>query len=678
MNGSRFSRQRPTNRKCEKSKLKGPALRGPLLSGLRFRAVMVDNHLFPKESTLFFHEQWRHLDPKDGRVMQALIIIEAQGKAQAWTRITEAIRMPSLVVATSGHVCHFPNRLTPLGIDIRKGKTLDPGRVPDPVKSRAIIEAVASVPETCPIVIAMDNDVEGDVIAFDVVEIILKNFPSRASRMVRIRPGPITREGVRAALASARRISGRRIVSDAVHGRSRAVTDRWIGSTFSRMAGVPVGRVRSAVLGATLLLNRAPQRLVSHPETGEITFQARSAMGGRPFIARVPLTGSEDSSRVAKLVSLARRHTGLLVPGAVRPRQSLSAAVAPRVGTVRPFNTADALAYASRHHGITSSVAMRGLQDAYQDGIISYPRTDSRNLSSESASKVVMLGFSCGLNGLEADVLANEGRISADGIEVTPDAHEALHPVMALSTVNSDRLRQMIRRPIREPESGWQRAEVRDLMAALVARRSFEAAREIMLEPGNWHLDNVQGISPEEAELLHDLDWQREIGFNYPWTRHLITGVRSWPMEAVLLELMASEGLGRPSTYAGHLRTATQSGEIEMAAFPSPPRPSVSGMRSLRKIPASVWDPATCRLIEATMENKSNFVGEDTSGYLNERARHRVLSWFTKVPDEMRIPLEAAISLAQGGGRTSGHKKTAEAAHPGEISMEPAPPSPYN
>ncbi|MBW3243559.1 hypothetical protein KUV57_12875 [Epibacterium sp. DP7N7-1] len=610
--------------------------------------------------------------------MQALIFIEAKGKAHAWTRITEAIRMPSLVIATSGHVCHFPKRLTPLGIDIQQGAILDKGRIPDPVKEREIIEAVSSVPETCPIIIAMDNDVEGDVIAFDVVEIILRNFKRRANRMVRVRPGPITREGVRAALASAKRISGRRIVADAVHGRARAVTDRWIGSTFSRMAGVPVGRVRSAVLGATLLLNRAPERLSDRPETGEITFQARSSMGGRPFIARVSLTGSEAHQKVSKLVNLARRHSGLLVPGAVRPRQSLSAAVAPRVGTVRPFNTADALAYASRHHGITSSIAMRGLQDAYQDGIISYPRTESRDISTESASRVVMLGFSCGLNGLEADVLASEGRVSADGHVVTPDAHEALHPVMALSTVNSDRLRQMIRRPIREPEGGWKRSDVRDLMAALVSRRAFESAREIMLEPGNWHLDNIQGISPEEAELLQDLDWHREQGFNYPWTRNLITGVRSWPMEAVLLELMASEGLGRPSTYAGHLRTATQSGEIEMAGFPSPPRPSVKGMQSLRRIPATVWDPATCRMIETVMENKGNIVKEDTSGFLNERARHRVLNWFVKVPDEMRIPLEAAIKMSRGGGRESGHQKAAETSHPGEISMEPTPPSPYN
>jgi DNA topoisomerase-1 len=618
--------------------------------------------------------------------MQALIIIEAHGKANAWSRITKQIRMPSLVVATGGHVCQFPRKLFPLGIDMRKGKTLDYGRKPDPEKVRDIIKAVSSVPETCPIVIAMDNDVEGDVIAYDVVEIILSHFPKRASRMVRVRPGPITTEGVRAALASAERISGRRIVNDAIHGRARAVTDRWIGSTFSKIAGVPVGRVRSAVLGSTYLLNRAPKYLRGRPETGEITFQARSAMGGRPFVARISLTGEEDPDYVRKLMRLARRYSGLLVPGAVRPLQSLSAAIAPRIGTVRPFNTADALAYASRYYGVSSGYAMRGLQDAYQAGLISYPRTDSRDLSRSSASKVVMLGFSCGLSGLDADVLGTEGRISPNGDMVEIDNHEALHPVLRLSTVNSERLRQMVRRPIRKPEAGWTRPELRDLMASLVARRAFEAAKEIQLEAGIWNVNNVSGVDAEDADILSDLEWSREIGYNYPWSRHLITGVREWPMESVLLDLMASEGLGRPATYAGHLRTATESGEIETAAFPAPPRPSPKGMRALRRTPKSVWNPATCRMIETVIGNPDNFLRENPAGTLGERARFRVLSWFKAIPEEMREPLQRSLSASQSGGRRDGRKKhLAQAAAPGspatsgmEVPQAPPEPSPYN
>ena len=585
--------------------------------------------------------------------MQALIFIEAHGKAVAWERITDAIRMKSRVIATGGHICGFPSRLTPLGIDIKKGHVLDPGRQPDPRKTALILSAVREAPASVPILIATDDDVEGDVIAFDVIDIILANFPDRASRMVRVRPGPITVEGVRAALSSATRISGRRIVSDAVQGRTRAVTDRWIGATFSKIAGVPVGRVRSALLGATFLLNKAPDRLRELPETGEITFQARSASGGRYFIARVALSGFEPPEKIARLVELSRRFEGLLVPGAVRPLEPMGAAIAPRVGTVRPFNTADALAYASRHHGVSSSLAMRGLQDAYQAGIISYPRTESRVVSAASASKVVMLGVSCGLTGLDVETLASEGRIRSDGSVEQVDTHEALHPVLALSTMNSDMLKNMIRKPVRKTEIDWTRQELQNLMATIVSRRAFEAAREIEIERGIWRLDNAATVSPGEAELLADLDWQREKGFNFPWTRSFSTGVREWPIESVLLEMMAAEGLGRPSTYAGHIATATKSGEIESSVFPAPPRPTPQGMHALRKTPKSVWNPATCRMIETVMENHGNVLREDESAILGERARHRVMAWLARIPEEMRTPLIAALE-AEGSGRDSG------------------------
>ncbi|MCW3784653.1 DNA topoisomerase [Defluviimonas salinarum] len=610
--------------------------------------------------------------------MQALIIIEASGKAKSWARITAAIGMPSRVVATGGHVCHFPDRLFPLGIDVRAGEFLDPGRKPDPERAERILSAISETPETCPIIIAMDNDVEGDVIAHDVIGLILARFPARSGRVVRVRPGPITNEGVRAALAAATRIAERRIVSDAVQGRARAVTDRWIGATFSKLAGVPVGRVRSAVLGATLLLNRAPDRLLDRPETGEITFQARAAVGGRPFVSRVALTGHEDPSRIEALAKLARRFSGLLVPGAVRPIMSLSAAVAPRIGTVRPFHTADALAYASRHHGVSAVAAMRGLQDAYQDGLISYPRTDGREMSAESASRVVMMGFACGLAGLETEVLSTEGRVRG-GAGRIPDTHEALHPVLPLSTANSDRLRELVRRPVREPVGGWDRDGVRDLMVTLVARRAFEAAREITLERGMWRADNIAGIDPQEAEILEDLDWVREEGFNFPWTRSLSTGVRAWPTESVLLDLMATEGLGRPSTYATHLRTAIESGDIEEGVFPLPPRPSPAGMAALRRMPRSVWNPATCRMIESAMENAGNRLSEDEAAPLSERARHRVLAWFAKVPEEMRGPLSEALLSGQAGREAGGIAMSAprDEASPLEFNTGLAEPTPF-
>jgi|GEM_PF-5757390 len=591
--------------------------------------------------------------------MQALIFIEANGKAAAWSRIVRSLGMTAQVIPTGGHVCSFPDKLFPLGIDMRKEGKLEARRAPDPEKLRRIVDAVKAAPANAHIVLAMDNDVEGDVIAYDVAEIIFRSAPERVDAIYRVRPGPITAKGVRHAMSMAkpvRKCLGR-MVNDAIPGRARAVTDRWIGAVFSRMANVAVGRVRSAILGAVYLNNRAPQFLRGRPEVGEITFQARSATGGRPFIARVPLSGTETPDHVQALIRLAKEWSGRQIPGSVRPLQSLSAAIAPRMGTVRPFNTADALAYASRHHGIPVKMAMQGLQDSYLRGLISYPRTDSHEISSESASRVTMLGFGCGLDGLEAEVLSSEGRISSlEQVALTHDnAHEALHPVVGISTKTTQQMRELIRKPLRKPPGGWDRDSVINAMTILVSRRAFEASREITLERGNWGIDNQAGIASDDAELLQDLEWFRDEGFNFPWTRNFLTSVKEWPLDAVLLETMVIEGIGRPSTYAAHVNVAVESEDIEFRDFPGLPKPTPQGKETLKKIPKSVWNPAVCRQIEDALENAGNLVREDISSPLQKRARHRVLFWLNKIPDDMRKPLLEALDE----GRSSREKGVA-------------------
>lgn len=612
--------------------------------------------------------------------MQAVVIIEAHGKIRAWSRILRDIGISATILATGGHLCAFPDSLFPIGIRLEAGSTLDPTRRPDPERLARLLDAIREAPDGARIFIATDHDVEGDVIALDVIEALLAENRSLVDRIFRLRPAAITAEGVRAALAAATplRASATRTVSDAVQGRARAVSDRWIGAAFSRLAGLPVGRVRSALLGAVFLLGRAPSLLRGRPETGEITLQARSASGGRPFFARVPLTGQEDPDRIAQLIRIARRFEGGLVPGVVRIPMSLSAAVAPRFGSARPFNTGDVLIHAARHHGVSISQGMRGLQDAYLQGFSSYPRTDGREISRESAARVVRLGYACGLENLDADYLS--GQIA--NANAGPVVHEGLHPVPSMTSENMERLRGLVRRPIpAAPEGGRSREDVADIIITLIARRAFEAAREITLQRGHWRRDNGSGVSEEDARLLEDLDWFQEDGFAFPWSRDLVTKVRQWPMEAILLEMMIQEGLGRPSTYAAHVKVAMASADIEPGVFPAPPRPSPQGVTSLKRTPSTIWNPATCRMIEAAIENSGNMLKEDLSWPLQERARHRVTAWFDRLPQDIQDTLLAALSEGRGD-RTRGlvlsQPEMAEADGPLVMSVDLVAPSPFN
>lgn len=612
--------------------------------------------------------------------MQALVFIEANGKARAWSKILRDIGVTATVIATTGHVCSYPRGLFPIGIDLGAKGRFERLRAPIPEKRQRILDAVSAAPRDAAIIVACDNDTEGDVISLDVVDIIRAQFPARMNRVVRVQPGPITPSGVRTALASARNLveCNEDMIDDAVAGRARAATDRWIGATFSRQAGLPVGRVRSAILGTVWMMARNPHLLRQRPETGEITIQARSATGGRPFVARIPLFGGEDPEYLSVLRALAAKWAGRPVPGIVRIPTPAGAAIAPRVGSVRPFTTAEALVYAARFHAIPVQMAMKGLQNGYQAGILSYPRTDSRFISDDSANRITMLGQSMGLQGLEAVVLSSQARVAQ--IDGPAPAHEALHPVMPITTANANFLKSVVRLPIREPSEGWDQASVNKAMIAIVARRAMEAARDIVEEWGNWQPDNQAPVSNEEADILRDLDFVREVNFNFPWTRSYATGERAWPLDAVLLETMAEEEIGRPSTYAAHIATAIESGDIEAGADFEPPRPSPQGMTTLKRTPKSVWHPATCRMIERALENSGNILREDEDAPIELRARHRVLSWLQRVPADMREALLEALN-GEVAGRIPGSGPSlpvADAAGAAEYDLSAVPePSPF-
>lgn len=597
--------------------------------------------------------------------MQSLVIIEAQGKVRTWQKVLEDIGIRAAVLATHGHVFRFPDRLDPLGISIDANSPCDPGRTADPQRLGKLHQAIDALDPGARVFIASDDDPEGDVIALDVIESILRHNSALIDRIYRVRPGALTRDGITAALAAAEplRETGARLIAAALPGRARAISDRWIGATFSRMAGHPVGRVRSALLGAFFLLERAPAMLRDTPELGEITFRCRSASGGQPFVARVALDGRNDRDLTVRQAAMAARHVGGMVPGVVRPRESLSAAVAPRIGNVRPFNTGDALAHASRHFSLGAVQAMRGLQDGYMSGFLSYPRTDSHEISRESAVRVARLADACRISGVEVVTLSDRPSLIGGDEDAAPirTAHEALHPVCDLEPSRVAELERLTRSPLRfNDHSGDGPELIRDIMITIVARRAFEAGRRIEMEVGDWRPDNVAAIPQEEAELLEDLDWQREAGPALPWSKDLMTGTRIWPLRAVVIDMMMIEGLGRASTLAYHADTAERSGEIDPGSLLQPPRPTPMGVSVLRKIPKGLWNPATCRMIEAANANTGGLIPEEPSDTLQTRVRKRVTFWLGHLSEEMRDALLESFDKT-GDGRAANAQGPAKA-----------------
>ncbi len=558
--------------------------------------------------------------------MRALVIMESDSEARAWTVIARTMGLDVAVLATRGPVRAFPRALRPLGVDLSPGGDPEALRSPVGDVARRVAVAVAETDAGTAIVVATGDGVEGHVAALDVAEILIGLGDGVADRVVRVLPGEMTARGVRASLAAARPLMSclPEMVDMALPGRARAVVDRAMGAAMSGIAGAPSGRVRTALLGALWMANRASERLRGNPETGEIVFQSRASLGGRPFVARVALTGRDEPGRVMALAALAQRWKGRFVPGCVRPLSPAGAAIAPRMGTVRPFTSDEAVVHAARHHAMPVGVAMRGLRDAWLSGAVSAPVTSSRGLSRRIAGDVVRLGFACGMEGLEVDVLSSDGRLS-DLAGVT----SGLYPLSDLTVAGTDALAALVRRPVTVPTGGWDRDTAREAMTALVARRAFEAGREILMEPGIWSPDNTGAVATSDAKLLRDLDWLREDGFRFPWSRDLLTGTKVWPLDAVLLEIAAIEDLGNASGRAARAAAMAVSGEVVSMPFPLLPRPSAAGMAVLRALPSASWIPETCRAIEAALDSGDD--GEVHDG-VTDRVRRRVVAGMERAP----------------------------------------------
>lgn len=598
-----------------------------------------------------------------------LIFIEAQGKVQAWSRLLAGRGWQARVVACNGHVAGFPESLENLGLGFEavggKYRLREKARSDLPHAGELIRGAIAGLSPEARIYLATDEDTEGDVIAWDICRLILNQDRSFLSRIYRLRPRALTPTGLTQSLAAARSAiedpDGMALA--AIPGRTRAAFDRWIGHGLSR-PGLPVGRIRSGLLG---LLARPTQ---FPAETGEVILRARSARGGPPFVARIPLLGPGHP-----LSSLALWHAGGFIPGQVRPITTLSAAAATRIGRPAPINTAQALLTAGRQFGMNARRAADGLQAAYLAGMISYPRVDAHTISAESANSAIQIAGFAGIEGFSADLLAGPRPSERQKLQ-----HEALHPLLGgAADLKAWRALVML------PDSGA--VSDRDRMASIVARATLEAGMDRQLRKGSW--DHEDEVDQDTAVLLGELEWLQEIGPRPTWSRQLDTGCRAWPTDTVLVDLLASNDLARPSTYAFHAEKLAGSDEIEIPVPYAPPRPSARGRAileaagdlarpgknaALETAFARPVDPARHSLIPDAI----NFRLMEALLQLSDALRERLLKAVPRLPELMapsrpaEAPKQTPPSSAQADRRVAGGQSPASAPRPSHATA-PAP-----
>lgn len=426
--------------------------------------------------------------------MKNLFIIEAPGKTKHLEELLNSIDIEAKVIATRGHIMTMPQSLDTLGID---SSFRDFKREPRDWKTIDYIRQHAKDSEQ--IFIATDADKEGDVIAWDVFEVIKDINPLP----YRMKLKGMDEDSIKEALKNVSNVS----IKDATPGRTRAIIDRMIGATFSK-DGTVVGRIGTAILG---MVNEI------EPDTNKLKLVAPSKEGGRPWVAETEINKTISLDIAKNLIKL---NFPALEFNKILNKENTA------------NNMGDVMVSAGDKFDIPVKSTEKNLQNLYEAGRMSYPRAGSKGLSRGVMHKISKILKQQSLYKFDENNLPEKK---------DDDVHDALYPIGHINlTLNPEKL------------------DEEEKVRSLVARDLVKNGQKHIIETANTNSIEIflieKKFSKEVAKYIGNLHWTREQGPRYP-------GQEAFPKssiinrrpDVVILENMMKNNLGRPSTWGTHI-----------------------------------------------------------------------------------------------------------------------------
>jgi len=325
-----------------------------------------------------------------------LVIVESPAKAKT---IASYLGPGYEVEASVGHIRDLPNP-SELPVDMKKGpygrfavdvdNDFDPYYVVDPDKRKKVTELKRALKDADELLLATDEDREGEAIAWHLLQVLKPKVPVR--RMVF---HEITKEAIQRAANETRELDQSLVDAQ----ETRRILDRLYGYEVSPVLwrkvrqGLSAGRVQS--VATRLVVERERERMAFRAASyWDVT--GRFDAAGESFTARLTAL---DGTRIATGRDFG--DDGLLKSSVTHldeaGARAVAEAVAAATATVAdvsekpysrrpsaPFTTSTLQQEASRKLRLSSRNAMRVAQRLYENGYITYMRTDSTTLS-ESA-----------------------------------------------------------------------------------------------------------------------------------------------------------------------------------------------------------------------------------------------------------------------------------------------------
>ena len=515
--------------------------------------------------------------------MSTLVIVESPTKART---IRNYLPNDYQVEASMGHVRDLPQsaseipatvkgeRWAQLGVNV--DADFEPLYVVPKDKKKIVTQLKEALKSADELVLATDEDREGESISWHLLQLLKPKIPVK--RMVF---HEITSDAIRQALKNCRAVDEQVVRAQ----ETRRILDRLVGYTLSPLLWKKIapklsaGRVQSVAV--RLLVSRERQRRAFRQGSYwdlKATLEAKGAFEARlvTLAGTKVATGSDFDEATGQIV--AGRNVVLLNEAEARTLQQRLKGKAWKVTDLEerpvtrkpspPFTTSTLQQEANRKLRLSARDTMRTAQSLYEQGYITYMRTDSVHLSAQA----IAAARSCVEKMYGKEYLSPQPRQYTTKSKGAQEAHEAIRP--AGSSFRTPKETRLSGRELDLYDLIWKRT----VACQMADARQTQIAVQLQVEDAGFRANGkridfpgflrayVEGSDDPNAALENQevILPPLKVGSSPDCKKLEAIGHETQPparyTEASLVKMLESEGIGRPSTYASIINTIIEKG----------------------------------------------------------------------------------------------------------------------
>ena len=402
--------------------------------------------------------------------------------------------------------------------------------------------SLSSSKKATEVLLATDPDREGEAIAWHIEQLLKERVNKTYKRVVF---HEITKKAVEEALTHPRDIDQNLVEAQ----EARRVLDRIVGYDLSGLIwkklryGLSAGRVQSPAL--RILVEREREIRAHKPEPFWIISANLKTEKNEEFVVECSEIPTEET-RANSIAETAQSKKWKTI--------SVSEEEAKR-SPKAPFTTSTLQQAASSRLGLSPGITMRLAQKLYEQGLITYMRTDSNTLSADSMSAIETLVIE------KFGAEFSTPRVHPTKSKNAQEAHEAIRPTNATvlragASASEQKLYNLI----------WGRTVASQMADAKLARTKIEALpvdanKDTPVFSATGSRITFKGWLSADPDAAGDDVILPKVSENDPLSliSSISTRKETEPphrySEAGLIKELEKRGIGRPSTYASIIET---------------------------------------------------------------------------------------------------------------------------